>query len=55
MLFVASDSCVNKICLRKNKSSIWCDTGKAFRCAQTNGYLFKELAVNKIHGNNNFI
>jgi hypothetical protein len=41
--------------IEKNKYSIWCDTGKSFRCAQTIGYLFKELAADKIHGNNIFI
>jgi hypothetical protein len=41
--------------IEKNKYSIWCDTGEAFRSAQTIGYLFKELAVDKIHGNNIFI
>ena len=34
----------------KSKYSVWCDTGKSFRCAQTIGYLFKELASEKIHG-----
>ena len=34
----------------KSKYSVWCDTGKSFRCAQTIGYLFKELSDVNIHG-----